>query len=130
MIEQDENALSVLGDLKAMGTRLSIDSFGTGRSSLSSLKRLPVDALKLDRALLAWLGDDSEDSPVVGSVISLAGSLGLLTIAVGVETPEQAAQLRSLGCRQAQGYLFARPQAPEKVGELLGPDLRQRGHDI
>jgi diguanylate cyclase (GGDEF)-like protein len=106
--------ITVLTTLRSLGVRLSIDDFGTGYSSLAYLRRFPVDVIKIDRSFVNGLGKDLEDSAVVAAVISLADTLGLTTVAEGVETALQRDCLLSLGCVRAQGYLFARPvDAPE-----------------
>jgi EAL domain-containing protein (putative c-di-GMP-specific phosphodiesterase class I) len=102
---------TILKSLKGLGVRLGIDDFGTGYSSLAYLRRFPVDVLKIDRSFVDGLGKDLEDSAVVAAVVSLADTLGLTTIAEGVETRLQRDCLVALGCSLAQGYLFARPVA-------------------
>ena len=99
--------------------RLAIDDFGTGYSSLSYLKRFPVDTLKVDRAFVAGLGREGEDTAIVRAVLGLAATLGLRVTAEGVETGGQLAQLRALDCDLAQGYYFARPTAWAEVEPLL-----------
>jgi PAS domain S-box-containing protein len=99
----------VLSELKALGVHLSIDDFGTGYSSLSRLQSFPVDTLKIDRAFISKIGTDAESIEMVRIIIMLAHNLGMSVVAEGVETPEQAQQLRDLGCELAQGYFFARP---------------------
>ncbi len=99
----------VLSELKALGVHLSIDDFGTGYSSLSRLQSFPVDTLKIDRAFISNIGTDAESSEMVRIIIMLAHNLGMSVVAEGVETAEQAQQLRDLGCELAQGYFFARP---------------------
>ena len=116
--------LATFKALKALGTKLSIDDFGTGYSSLSSLKRFPVDSLKVDRSFVAGLGhangNGAEDVAIVTAVISLAHTLGLTAIAEGVETSEQLDELRDMECDMAQGFYFARPRPALAIGELLG----------
>jgi diguanylate cyclase (GGDEF)-like protein/PAS domain S-box-containing protein len=112
-------ALEVLEGLKALGVSLSVDDFGTGYSSLSYLKRFPVDQLKIDRTFVDGLGGDSEDLAIVQAIVALADSMGLATIAEGLETPSQRQVLQELGCASAQGYLLSRPLPAEQVTELL-----------
>ena len=104
-----DGALDVLRALKALGVYVAIDDFGTGYSSLASLRRLPVEVLKVDRSFVDGLGTEPEDSAIVASVMSLAHAMGLHVIAEGVETPLQASELAALGCTVAQGYLFGPP---------------------
>jgi EAL domain-containing protein (putative c-di-GMP-specific phosphodiesterase class I) len=100
--------------LRDIGVSLSLDDFGTGYSSLSFLRRLPAAALKIDRSFVDGLGDGegSHDHQIVTGVIGIARALGLFIVAEGVETHEQAAELRRLGCHFGQGYLWS-PAVPE-----------------
>jgi diguanylate cyclase (GGDEF)-like protein/PAS domain S-box-containing protein len=102
-------SIAVLDDLRAAGVRLVIDDFGTGYSSLSYLRRLPVDGIKIDRSFVSELGLGTGDDAIVDAIIQLGHSLSLTITAEGVETAEQAAILRQLGCDTAQGYLYGRP---------------------
>jgi EAL domain-containing protein (putative c-di-GMP-specific phosphodiesterase class I) len=102
-----------------MGVGISIDDFGTGYSSLAYLKRLPADALKIDKSFVAGLGEDIEDTAIVGMVIDLAHTLGMEVVAEGVETEAQAELLREMGCDMAQGYYFSKPMPPEEVPGFL-----------
>ncbi len=102
-------AVTVMNELDARGVRLSIDDFGTGYSSLSYLKRFKVYKLKIDRSFVSGLTESSEDQAIVTTIINLAGSLGMSTIAEGVETAAQARFLRERGCDELQGYWFSRP---------------------
>jgi len=110
LMHDAEGAVRTLGSLRSIGVHLAVDDFGTGYSSMSYLKRFPVQALKVDRTFVNGLGRDPEDTAICTAVISLAHSLGLRAVAEGVETAEQLAELRTLGCELAQGYLFGRPQ--------------------
>lgn len=110
--------ITVLHRLRGLGVRLGVDDFGTGYSSLAYLRRFPVDVLKIDREFVAGLGNDLEDGAIVAAIASLADTLGLSTIAEGVETVLQRDALIGLGSTRAQGYLFARP-APATEAEAL-----------
>ena len=114
-----EKSMVVLSELKALGIHLDIDDFGTGYSSLSRLQRFPVDTLKIDRTFVSNIDRDLESQEIVRIIIMLANSLGLKVIAEGVETQEQLAVLKHVGCGLAQGYLFAKPAAPQTIEELL-----------
>ena len=119
LMRDDPRMLERLDALKTVGVRLAIDDFGTGYASLSYLKRLPVDCLKIDRSLIKGVAHDTEDTAIVRAVVTLAQSLGIVVTAEGVETAEQLYQLRALGCEQGQGYYFARPVAADRLPELL-----------
>jgi EAL domain-containing protein (putative c-di-GMP-specific phosphodiesterase class I) len=103
---------------------MAIDDFGTGYSSLSYLKRFPVSYLKIDRSFVEGLREGSDDKVVVSGIIALAHTLGMRTIAEGVETAEQLRILRQIGCDMAQGHYFSPPLAPDAASELLAADPR------
>jgi diguanylate cyclase (GGDEF)-like protein/PAS domain S-box-containing protein len=109
-------------ELKAIGIHVSIDDFGTGHSSLSYLKRFPVESLKIDRGFLRDVPDDQDSATLCSAMIGLAHSLGLSVVAEGVETAAQYDFLRDRECDLLQGFLFSRPVPPERLAELLsGP---------
>ncbi len=112
LIQNIQLASAVLSQIKELGIGLSIDDFGTGYSSLSYLDQLPFDVLKVDRSFVSAIRDPESDCTLVSGIVSLAHSLGLLVVAEGVETPEQASVLGSLGVDLMQGYLYGRPGAP------------------
>jgi diguanylate cyclase (GGDEF)-like protein/PAS domain S-box-containing protein len=114
-----DSAASALRALRGQGIHFSIDDFGTGYSSLSYLKRLPIDALKIDHSFIEGLDEDAEDTAIVTGVISLADALGLATTAEGVERPEQLVRLRSLGCTYAQGNLLASAQPASRAEAVI-----------
>ena len=99
--------------------RIAVDDFGKGYSSLSYLKHLPVDILKIDRSFVDGLGTDQKDEGIVRTVIDLARTLGLEVVAEGVETGEQLEYLREMGCELVQGFYFWHPLPTEKADELL-----------
>lgn len=110
-----EAELAILRSLHELGIRMSIDDFGTGYSSLSYLKKFKVYKLKIDQSFVRDIGTDVEDRAIVAAIISMAKSLGLKTIAEGVETPEQLLFLKQQGCDEVQGYLYSKPVAPEEI---------------
>lgn len=109
LMSDPETSRAELLELKSMGFTLAIDDFGTGYSSLNYLKNLPVDSLKIDRVFVKELEENVEDRSIVKGIIALADSLGLQTIAEGVETQEQLEILQGLGCNIIQGYLISKP---------------------
>jgi diguanylate cyclase (GGDEF)-like protein len=125
-----DDSTSVIGQLQALhaaGVRVAIDDFGTGYSSLSRLAQLPIDMLKIDRSFTSRLGMDETGTTVVSTIIQLAKAFGMITCAEGVETTQQLDMLKTLGCQQAQGYLFSRPVPIDDVERLVhaaSPDQR------
>ena len=117
-----QQTIENLTRLKSLGLRLALDDFGTGYSSLAYLQRLPIDVLKIDRAFARGLGRDSNDAGIVQMILTLAQLLELDTIAEGVETAEQIAVLRKLGCRMGQGYFFSAGVPAAQAERLLASD--------
>ena len=109
IMNRAEEGVTVLSSLKDLGVQLSIDDFGTGYSSLSSLKRFPVDMLKIDRSFVRDSATDSDDAAIIAGIVALAKSLRLITVAEGVETYEQYKYLRDLQCDMMQGYYLSEP---------------------
>ncbi|MDP2761012.1 MAG: EAL domain-containing protein [Sideroxyarcus sp.] len=118
-MDDPQAAVAVMDALYARGIRMSIDDFGTGYSSLSYLKRFKVSKLKIDQSFVRDIGTDPEDKAIVSAIINMASSLGLRTIAEGVETAEQLAFLRLQDCDEVQGYYFSKPLTAEAFGEFL-----------
>ncbi len=104
-----QGAVAVMNDLHQRGVRMSIDDFGTGYSSLSYLKKFQVYKLKIDQSFVRDITDDPDDKAIVAAIISMASSLGMQTIAEGVETEGQLAFLKDRGCTEVQGYYFSQP---------------------
>ena len=111
--------MSTLEQFRRAGVTIAIDDFGTGHSSLSYLKRFPIDCLKIDRAFVGDLPETLEDAAIVHSVIQLANGLGIRVVAEGVETAEQLAFLKESGCREVQGYYFSYPVTIEAIESLV-----------
>jgi EAL domain-containing protein (putative c-di-GMP-specific phosphodiesterase class I) len=106
-------AIAMLQDLKGLGVRVAMDDFGTGYSSLRYLRELPIDVVKIDKSFIRDIPADPDDVEIVTAIIAMAKGLKMEVIAEGVETDEQLALLRELGCDRVQGYLCSRP-LPEK----------------
>jgi diguanylate cyclase (GGDEF)-like protein/PAS domain S-box-containing protein len=118
-----------LGELRALGVRLAIDDFGTGFSSLAYLQHLPVDIIKIDRSFVDGLNRGDSQSALVNIIIRLSEALRLETVAEGVETASQREALQAMGCRYAQGYLFARPLDDEALTAYLFDHLAAASSD-
>ena len=120
IMEDEEEASRSLHAAKELGVRVALDDFGSGYSSLSYVKRFPVDAIKIDRSFAGEVAEDPEARAITSAIVALAHELDLTVVAEGVETEAQADYLTSLRCEALQGYFFSRPQPPEALEGLLG----------
>jgi EAL domain-containing protein (putative c-di-GMP-specific phosphodiesterase class I) len=118
----------VFGKLKALGVRIAIDDFGTGHSSLSYLKRLPIDVLKIDRSFITGLPSNENDASITKAIITMAHSLGLKVVAEGVENQQQLTFLAENGCDEAQGFLFSRPVSAREVTQHIEAPRQLTAH--
>ena len=121
LIRDDETALAILHQLRAIGIRIALDDFGTGYSSLSYLKRFPFDKIKIDRCFVSDIAEIDGSSVIVQAVVNIATAGNMTTTAEGVETREQMEMLRALGCTEMQGYLFSAAKPGPEVRRLFGP---------
>jgi diguanylate cyclase (GGDEF)-like protein/PAS domain S-box-containing protein len=119
MLKNVDSAMVMLWQMREMGIQIALDDFGTGYSSLTYLKRFPIDAVKIDQSFVRDLDHEASDATIVSTVIGMAENLHLNVIAEGVETENQLEFLRQRGCKEYQGYLFARPMPAEEFAELL-----------
>ena len=110
--------LSVIEEFRAEGIGVSLDDFGTGFSSLSQLRSFPFDHLKIDRSFVRDVTDRSDLQAIIHGITTLARGMGMQTTAEGVETPDQLAVVRRLGCHAIQGFLLGMPMAAEAIGRL------------
>ena len=122
LIHDDEAALAILHQLRAIGVRIALDDFGTGYSSLSYLKRFPFDKIKIDRCFISDIAEIDGSSAIVQAVVNIAAARNMTTTAEGVETQQQKEMLRTLGCTEMQGYLFsaAKPSADVRNCSIKG----------
>lgn len=118
-VEDFDVIIEKMNAIKQLGVKLSLDDFGTGFSSLSYLKRLPIDELKIDQSFVRDLEQSSHDEAIVRSIIALGKSMGVKVIAEGVELPEQKQQLMAFGCDNFQGYLFDKPKKIEEFEKMF-----------
>ncbi|MCW2479366.1 EAL domain-containing protein [Candidatus Symbiopectobacterium sp. NZEC135] len=128
LLDTNPNTMKTITEVSEQGVRLSMDDFGTGYSSLSYLRRLPVTELKLDRSFVADLEADEAARALSSAILGIGSSLSLTVVAEGIETPAQNRFLREQGYPVAQGYLFAKPMAPDQMGCWLA-ERKQCGAD-
>jgi diguanylate cyclase (GGDEF)-like protein len=126
MPNDPQHVARVLAELRDLGVTMAIDDFGTGHNSLTYLKALPVDVLKIDRSFTAGLGTDGGDTAIVEALVQLADRLGLEVVAEGVETEASAAELIRVGCHRAQGYLFSRALPPDQLAGAVSAGRVER----
>ncbi len=128
IVRDTEQALITLSGLKGIGVKVAIDDFGTGYSSFAQLKSLPVDEIKIDCGFVRQLGHNDDDLAIVRSIIGLADSFGLETVAEGVETEIAAVTLIGLGCIRAQGFLYSQPGPADQIERILAMGDRTLRH--
>ena len=126
LVEDPDQAVRRLEELRELGIRLAIDDFGTGYSSLGYLQRYPIEILKVHRAFVAELGRHPDEPALAKAILQLAHHLGMQTIAEGVEDGVQVDALRALGCGYAQGFHFSRPLTADEFAALLGMRALER----
>ncbi|MBJ7359755.1 bifunctional diguanylate cyclase/phosphodiesterase [Nocardioides sp.] len=127
VLAAEDQITEILSPLTGMGVQCALDDFGTGHSSLSRLRHLAVDEVKIDRSFVMEISQDgAPDSPFVAAIIGLAHSLGLRVVAEGIETTVQADFLRDQGCDELQGYLFSKPVPAAKIPAILRADRAQQ----
>jgi EAL domain-containing protein (putative c-di-GMP-specific phosphodiesterase class I) len=126
LMQRTDGTINTLAELRALGTHLAIDDFGTGYSSLSYLERFPVDSLKIDRSFIAGISASGDRPAIARAIVELGRTLGLKVVAEGIEEPDQAAWLVSLGCPLGQGNLFSRPMGVDATEAFLAADATRR----
>ena len=119
LMTHEKTALQIMNDLQALGIGLHMDDFGTGYSSLNHLHRFPFDTLKIDRSFVQEIAQKKSSAEIVRAILDLARTLGMDTVAEGIETPEQIERLKSLGCQMGQGYYFAKPLPAASINQML-----------
>jgi EAL domain-containing protein (putative c-di-GMP-specific phosphodiesterase class I) len=124
LMRDDEAALAMLHELRALGVRIALDDFGTGYSSLSYLHRFPFDKIKIDRSFVRHIGEEGASSAIIQAVVNIAKASNMTTTAEGVEHEWQRELLRELGCTEMQGYLFSPAVSAAEIARLM-TDARQ-----
>ena len=125
LMSTDKSVLARLHDLKALGIRLAIDDFGTGYCNLSYLQNFPLDILKIDKTFITHVTEQGGDTTLASTIVGLASTLKLHTVAEGIEHTDQRNHLLALGCGYGQGYLFARPITADEVTAMMAGDDAQ-----
>ena len=119
LIRDDDAALAILHQLRAIGVRIALDDFGTGYSSLSYLQRFPFDKIKIDRCFVSDIAETGVSSCIVQAVVNIAAARDMTTTAEGIETEQQREVLRALGCTEMQGWLFSAAKPAAELKQLL-----------
>jgi len=123
LVEDTQYTIAILSELKAMGIEFSLDDFGTGYSSLSYLHQFPFDTIKIDRSFVNSIGNNTEKLGIVRAIVTLARNLGMNTIAEGIETVNQLAQLKALKCQYGQGYYLSKPLDKEILENIIATEM-------
>ena len=123
MMQNTEKTVQTLVELRSMGIRVAIDDFGIAYSSLSHLKRFPIDIIKIDRSFVKDIPGDNADEAIIEAIIAMSKSLKMAVVAEGVETAKQVQFLRERGCNQMQGYFFSRPIPANDFAKLMHKNL-------
>jgi len=121
LMENTDATVTKLHRLRDLGVRIAMDDFGTGYSSLTYLRSFPFDKIKIDRSFVKGLGEDETSAAIVRAIAGLGSSLHMTTTAEGVETDQQMRLVRSLGCTEAQGFLFSLPRPAGEISRLIAP---------
>ena len=124
VLVEDDQAAAALESLWDMGVRIGVDDFGAKYSSLGYLRKLPMEVLKIDREFMEGVAEGSTESGLMEAIVGMARSMGLTPVVEGVETAEQEAELRRIGCDLVQGFHFARPSPPAEAARLIEAGAR------
>jgi EAL domain-containing protein (putative c-di-GMP-specific phosphodiesterase class I) len=117
VVDDIEQTMQILEELRSLGVQLSIDDFGTGYSSLSYLRRMPICEIKIDRSFISSLPNDQSNAILVTTIIQMAHAMNMRVVAEGVENQDQLQYLKELGCDMAQGYYFSKPVTESSFAE-------------
>jgi EAL domain-containing protein (putative c-di-GMP-specific phosphodiesterase class I) len=119
LLQESDDTLAMLHQLRSLGIRIAMDDFGTGYSSLGYLQKFPFDKIKIDRSFVHNMTERADSLAIVRAVAAMGASLGMMTTAEGVETTEQLERLKAEGCTEAQGYLFSPPRPAAEVPQMI-----------